>query len=182
VWQGLCRCYEVSRWWWSLRCGTGPAWDGAGALGGSLQGRARREERWTRRRRRHLVSCAAGFGNDRHTTSASSSRSRLPVRHAVALAMSTCPAPSVGILWRPPLATAVVTHLVTQLSADGVDHPQPLLLAEEGPPARCPRHVPSIAARAPTVPRQYANARSSCRDCGRSYSNLLIRSLWRRGR
>jgi hypothetical protein len=42
-----------------------------------------------------------------------------------------------------------------------------------------PRRVPSIAARVPVVPRQYTNACSGCRERGRGYSNLLIRSYWR---
>jgi len=48
-------------------------------------------------------------------------------------------------------------------------------------PAKCPRHVPSIEARALTVPGQYTNTRSSCRECRRGYPNLLIRSSWQQG-
>jgi hypothetical protein len=38
------------------------------------------------------------------------------------------------------------------------------------------------ATRAPAVPRQYTNTDSSCRECARTHSNLLIRSRWQQGR
>ena len=45
---------------------------------------------------------------------ASSSRSQVPTRTANAVARAACGGPSVRVRWRPPLAVAIVTHLVTQ--------------------------------------------------------------------
>ena len=45
---------------------------------------------------------------------ASSSRSQVQTRTASAAARLAWDRPSVGVRWRPPLAVAIVTHLVTQ--------------------------------------------------------------------
>ena len=50
---------------------------------------------------------------------ASSSRSQLAMQTAGAVAWLTWEATSVGVLWRPLVATAVVTHIVTRLRFAG---------------------------------------------------------------
>ncbi len=54
---------------------------------------------------------------------ASSSRSQVGVQAASAAACLTCERPSVSVRWRPPLAVAIVTHLVTRPQMTPSDQP-----------------------------------------------------------
>jgi len=61
------------------------------------------------------VTCRFSVGVAGFEPAASSSRSQVAVRAACAAACLTWERPSVSVYWRPPLAVAVVTHLVTRL-------------------------------------------------------------------
>jgi hypothetical protein len=63
----------------------------------------------------------ARMWHDRIRT-ASSSRSQVAMRAARSAACLTWELPSAGVRCRPPLATAIVTHLVTRLWMASADH------------------------------------------------------------